>query len=663
MKTLINIRSLMACAALAATMPAVVDAQARPTFYGQPVLDRTAEIDADGIDPALVSIQRLAQAGDDWQAAATKAGLVVEDGRVLVEFQGGLAPLSMMLGDDDSPVFSQEYELVFSGDSIRQRAWVTLQNLESLSRRLSIVACRLPVANSYGAIGNEAEAAMNADQVVASGRTGQGIHLAVIDLGFGGVDSSIETGVVLRVQADLELDAEVHGTAMIEAIRDMAPDATITAIRLDAELDIIGATIRAIEAGAGIIVCPLSWFGLPGEGQACEAAAMATNNGIMWINAAGNFADRRYFEGADLPVASIGGHNFVDFGGDPYQFINGMNGGAPFSIHLASEEGLQLELYRWDGMSADFVLVGQGDKDSDNQVIAHEYVEGMYYFPMIRQVVPGAVPAFRMFAVGGDLHFSSVEGSIANPAGTGNVISVGAVAVADYAGGGTPEIYSSMGGGIFRLTLDLCGPTGCTTGTYGPQGFSGTSAACANFAGLTALQLSEPAVGGAPGRVETMCPASGEVVVGNEVQLAWTSVEGQGTIMYRVEIAADARFGIMIVEETTLDTSVMFRIEGELTLYWRVTAFNEFGAAPASNVHMLQFIPANSLESGVAGDAALTTSDSTIVIANLAAGQPDEGGQDNAAGCAGSNGNSGLIVMLAAVILAAAVVRTRRKRA
>src|SRR5688572_18738772 len=104
MKTLTNIRSLMACVALAATVPAVIDAQTRPNMFGQPTLDRSAQIEAVGTEPALVRIRQLADSGEDWQAEARKSGMMVKDDCVLVEFRGDLSVLSEELG------------LIFSGD-------------------------------------------------------------------------------------------------------------------------------------------------------------------------------------------------------------------------------------------------------------------------------------------------------------------------------------------------------------------------------------------------------------------------------------------------------------------------------------------------------------------------------------------------------------------
>jgi hypothetical protein len=299
--------------------------------------------------------------------------------------------------------------------------------------------------------------------------------------------------------------------------------------------------------------------------------------------------------------------------------------------------------------------------------VAHEYVEGMWYFPMVRMLAPGNSPAFRMFATGGKLHFSDAVGSIANPI---DCIKVGAVDLVDYAGRPALAGYSSMGGGIFNLTLDICGPTGCTTGTYGPQAFSGTSAACANIAGLLALRPTDAddtvhpldlvqkvefdagAIALAlveietapelPGRVETISPANGEIIDGNSVTLAWAPVEGAGSIGYIVEVAHDPRFGDMLMSIKTTDNTLELGSDSP-ELYWRVTAFNEYGAAPASEVHQLRF-------------------ETLTINALLAPEQRSEGGED-AAGCAGTEGASGLTAMVVAIIASIALMRMRRKHA
>jgi hypothetical protein len=122
-------------------------------------------------------------------------------------------------------------------------------------------------------------------------------------------------------------------------------------------------------------------------------------------------------------------------------------------------------------------------------------------------------------------------------------------------------------------------------------------------------------------------------------------------VAYRVEVATSASFGDLVLYVETKDNTMVLNPHNHTLLYWRVTAFNEFGAAPASNTCALQFIVAED------GD------DATIRTVSLAAGQPEQGSEDNAAGCAGSSNTNGLVLMLAAVTLAAAVVRTRRKHA
>ncbi|MCB9933175.1 MAG: S8 family serine peptidase [Planctomycetes bacterium] len=514
MKTLFNIRSLMACLALAATFAPVAGAQVRPTLYGQPELNRDNGVKIkSGIEPILTRLGQLAEAGYDWREYATTAGLEMDDSGLIVEitvdapakvFNPDLALLDVIqVVHHDHADPSQTTPLETARVRINPETLAELQLELSVRQHIvKIEAYRRPVANSFGDIIGEGLEAMLADGYHRAGLTGKGVRVAVIDIGFGGIDANaVETGDVDRIvtQLNLDQDSETHGTSMIEVLRDIAPHAELKAYRLDAGLDVLSAVHDAINSKIDLIVCPLSWFDLPGRGLAAEAARLAVSHGIRWVNAAGNFGDGRYFESEGAAAVEIGTEAFITFDeemSDPYQFINELADGERFEIHLAvdrnaDQTALSLELYSWDGMSNQFVLEAQGDPDAAHQVISHVYADGMYMFPMIRLIGQGGTPAHRMFATAGRLHFAQAAGSLTNPAGVPGVISVGAVDAGDYPDGIAPLDYSSQGGGLFKLELSLCGPTNCTTGMNGPQGFSGTSAAAANVAGLLALQLAD----------------------------------------------------------------------------------------------------------------------------------------------------------------------------
>src|SRR5690606_4411089 len=173
------------------------------------------------------------------------------------------------------------------------------------------------------------------------------------------------------------------------------------------------------------------------------------------------FADGRYWEGQPVETVTMGGHAFAAFeAADPYQFsILGGRGGESITVNFAYEMGgaeCALELYSWNGMSTTLVLEAQGNPSQSHQVVSHVTENGFYYFPMVRVIGPGQIGRMRMFSLHNQLHFSTQDGSIANPVGQG-VISVGAVAAASYDSSAVLEDYSSRAGGIFQLSLNLCG--------------------------------------------------------------------------------------------------------------------------------------------------------------------------------------------------------------
>ena len=491
MKTLV---ATIAAATLCAAAPCL-DAQ-RPNFFGSPHIDRASAVEMQtNVDASLLKVMELAGAGLEWTDLAASLGLTVVDGQIAVEVTGRTPNLSVE--NRDESIYGQ----VLTSNALLTRVLIDpAQLLVALDNGefKSATAYRAPVANSAG-IQTEGVQLMRAQLYHASKLTGEGVRIAVIDVGFGGIFSTYyeEAGKVqsMPTQADLDEDGDYHGTAMVEVIRDYAPDSQVLAIRLDLNMDIASATLHAMAWGADMIVCPLSWFELPGHGVAAQAAAMATAQGIMWVNAAGNFADARYWEGQPVETVTMGGHAFAAFeAADPYQFsILGGRGGESITVNFAYELGgaeCALELYSWNGMSTTLVLEAQGNPSQSHQVVSHVTENGFYYFPMVRVIGPGQIGRMRMFSLHNQLHFSTQDGSIANPVGQG-VISVGAVDAANYDSSAVLEDYSSRAGGIFQLSLNLCGPVNCTTDVFGSQGFSGTSAASAHIAGLLALQLAD----------------------------------------------------------------------------------------------------------------------------------------------------------------------------
>lgn len=504
MKSLTPIKAMLGALALAALAPLGLEAQSRPTFIGNPNLVRGPEVKLNQTtDATLARLADQALAGIEWQSAARTAGLKVLDDMVLVEVSGLPADAAdssdAVLGTLAGIIYKNGGEILPGATAERCRAYIRPDALSELEngltdgvREVRITAYRAPITNAYGMVASEGESAMGSQLYQLNGN---GVTVAVMDVGFEGMLDSESGRVALQSQLGFDRDATSHGAAMVEVIRDLAPDARIIAYRIDENMDIYAATLNAVRQGVDVIVSPLSFVDLPGHSLADRAVKIAIDNGVQWVQAAGNFADARYFEAAGAESFGLSGESFLAFGhDDPYQFIS--DAGEQIRIHLAQELQtdsalLALELYSWDGMSADLILESAGNHHHRVQTVIHTSEPGKYYFPMIRVAQPGDVHRIRMFSETGSLFFSSTEGSIACPGGASEMITVGAVDVQNYNQSAQIEPYSGRSGGIFDLNLSLCGPTNCTTGTYGPQGFSGTSAAAAHIGGLVALHMSD----------------------------------------------------------------------------------------------------------------------------------------------------------------------------
>ncbi|MDE2704113.1 MAG: S8 family serine peptidase [Gemmatimonadota bacterium] len=137
-----------------------------------------------------------------------------------------------------------------------------------------------------------------------AGVRGQGVKVAVIDGGFTGADELSELGENMpgfwwydedhnNMSEGIYAGEDVHGTACAEIIYDVAPEAELYLYKVGDEVDLENAKDRAIRDGIDIINHSMGWFGFgigDGRGLACDIVNEAADNGILWVNSAGNNA-------------------------------------------------------------------------------------------------------------------------------------------------------------------------------------------------------------------------------------------------------------------------------------------------------------------------------------------------------------------------------------
>lgn len=512
MKTLIQIKALLGMLALAALIPAAADAQLRDSGGDTSVntLDASLISNVDSI-VAHASLLNSVDASVTQGELESLASVRQMNGQVqlLVELSTAASLADRVDLSASLLSTSLNLELVAGDDPNRLRVWASTDDLaglvttvHALDANIEVQAYRAPTAN-FGDVESEGTGAMLADLYHNSGARGAGVKIALFDIGYQGLadlQHELKVDQSFPHIAGHENDTSPHGTAMLEVLRDGAPDATLLPYRIDESLDVYTATVDALDRGAQIIVSPLSWFELPGEGAAADAATLATTNGVYWVNAAGNFSDGNYWEGFAPLWASMGDPyiSFVEGEVIPHQQLQNVQVGDVMTVHFAYEVPrgstleLSLELHSWDGVAPATTLVTAATPGMQHQVVS-AVANDLAYYAMVRVHVADSQGRMRMFLpdTSHKLQHSMVEGAIANPATLDTVISVAAVPASAYQGTREVEAQSSRGGGLWGLDVDVAAPSMLATASYGRTSFAGTSAASASFSGLLALQLGD----------------------------------------------------------------------------------------------------------------------------------------------------------------------------
>ena len=362
------------------------------------------------------------------------------------------------------------------------------------------------------------------------GYEGQGIKVGVIDVGFEGFSDLLGTELPASVEARCYFGIFVpspwlttcervssvvgfftglgdHGTRVAEAIIDIAPEASLYIANPQTPGDLQKTVQWMIQEGVSVINYSRGWFfSGPGDGTSpfaddpLRTVDQAIEEGIVWVNAAGNEARKAWF-GTYSDPDKDGYINFDDSSNDE------SNG-----LRLRKGDILLAQL-RWDDTwggatrDLDLFLVS----DSTNAIVARSEdtqsgnsgdvplewlvflvpADGQYSLTVARR--GGSVPDWIQLVVplGPDsIEHSTARGSINSPGESSNpgMVAVGAAPWYDtYA----IENYSSRGPTPDgRIKPDLVGAT-CGESALKPlrlrRGFCGTSQAAPHVAGMVAL--------------------------------------------------------------------------------------------------------------------------------------------------------------------------------
>jgi len=345
----------------------------------------------------------------------------------------------------------------------------------------------------------------------SSGYTGSGVNVAVIDVGFDNLSSAISNGdlpnSVIKIDctgascaASASIGGSKHGTAVAEILYDMAPGANLYLLRVFDTFDLWDAKNYAISHGIDVINSSVVVFNTNFYKGECYnnypvcAANDAYNQGVLWVNAAGNQAKRHYE--ATFTDSDIGG-------GDGWHNVSG----ADETINITASAGQTIEVYLtwndWATSDQDYDLyllngslnqvavsnTRQTGSQEPTETISYPVTSTGSYYLSIYQFSTTSDHLLELYSVNHDLSPADASSSLLNPADASGAMAVGAINYSIWKTG-PQEIFSSRGPtNDGRIKPDICGPDNVSNYTYAPLLFGGTSAATPHVAGAAALIL------------------------------------------------------------------------------------------------------------------------------------------------------------------------------
>ncbi len=392
-------------------------------------------------------------------------------------------------------------DMSFRGAALWQRGISMPDWQHSLPRQRFLAPPGLgmtPATQPLPPIVSEGVKVIGADKWQAAGYKGQGVKIGILDQGFDGYRDLLgrELPFNVTVQSfvpgfDVDKTGVSHGAAVAEVIHDVAPEAQLYLVYYDggnvsmgnAVQWLIDQKVQIISHSAGGLAAPLD-----GTGRDAELVKLAADNGILWINSAGNNGTQHY-RGAYTDTNNDHVHEFAPdktllaFQADP--------SGASQIVLTWNDwqaDGTQaLDLYLLD-QDGNIIASSRNSREGNHpplQQIVYKFDDVRTYYVAIHGVDVTQPVMLNLFIHQTPLmELADPNGSLATPGDAAEALTVGAVNWRST----QLEAFSSRGPTADgRPKPDLVGPDGVSNAIYAPQGFYGTSAATPHIAGAAAL--------------------------------------------------------------------------------------------------------------------------------------------------------------------------------
>ena len=379
------------------------------------------------------------------------------------------------------------------------QARVSLKALRGLVGDPLILAVRRPATPILYGFTSEGVGFIRADLVQSQGFLGEGVDVAVVDVGFDPSNPEIADNIVevksFRIDGDIRGgggEYEAHGTGCAEILVDVAPRARLHLINFETDLEFLEAVDYAISEGVKIITTSIGFVDVgPYDGRSyiSEAADKAAQHGILFTASAGNAA-LSHWKGVFRDDDDDGFHNFT-----PSDETNDimLDKGEAVRIYLSWDDWptstQDYDLYLYDeglNLVASSTNPQTGFQPPSESISFVAPASGVYRIVIAKSRASG-VNNLHLFCFSRELEHHVEEGSITPPADAVGALAVGAVSIPD----GVIEPYSSRGPtDDGRVKPDLVAPDGVSTSSFGSLAFYGTSASTPHVAGAAALLLS-----------------------------------------------------------------------------------------------------------------------------------------------------------------------------
>jgi len=352
------------------------------------------------------------------------------------------------------------------------------------------------------AVTSEGLAVMGAPEWHTAGHTGAGVTVAVLDVGFDGLndvpgDDLPADVLTMAFDDDGVLDALTdHGTQMAEIVHDVAPGADLVAVTFDD--DRFAEMVAWLElAGVDVVSFSMEWTDGPLDGTHWTAPIIqaSIDAGITWVVAAGNSAETHH-NGTTMDVDSDGWIEVTSGGIEHNAFTIDSGNTAEVSLSWNDQAtDLDLCLFDMEDLNTDgqptvleCTANPQGLGEPATEILTLTNNTGArhrYSYGVTRRSGPETTYETRTWGTG-PLQFANPAASIAVPGNMADVVTVGAVNWQTE----QLQAYSAWGPNhMGDRKPEVVGPDLVATSAWVGADNAGTSYAAPHVAGLVALIL------------------------------------------------------------------------------------------------------------------------------------------------------------------------------